>query len=100
MSKNPILNGLVALLYIIVLVLGMFFGTKNIKGPDPFLAPIAMISVFTLSAAAMGYLYCYQPIQLYFEGKKKQGTKLFLQTVGVFGGFTILILILLFLRVL
>lgn len=99
MSKNPVLNALTASLYIVVLVLGMYFGTKDLKGPDSFMAPIAMISLFTLSAAVMAYLFCYQPIQLYFEGKKKQGVNLFMQTVGVFGLMTILALILLFLRV-
>lgn len=68
-------------------------------GEDTLMAPIAAISLLTLSAAVMAYLFCFQPIQLYLDGKKKQGIKLFLSTMGIFGGITILILILMFFRV-
>jgi len=77
----------------------MNFGSKYAPKEDTFLAPIAIISLFTLSAAVMGYLFCYQPVQLYFEDKKKPAVKLFLQTVAVFSCITILTLVLLFLRV-
>lgn len=99
MSKNPVINGLAASLYIVILVLVMYFGTQNLPGQDTFMAPIAMISLFTLSAAVMVYVFCYQPIMLIVDGKKKQAVKLFLQTVGVFAGITILMLVLLFTRV-
>lgn len=96
MSKSPILNGFAAAAYILTIVLVMTWGTKMVPGPDTFMAPLAAISLFTLSAAVMGYLFCYQPIQLYFEGKKKLAVQLFLQTVIVFGCITALILVLLF----
>jgi hypothetical protein len=57
---------------------------------------IALISLFTLSAAVMGYLFCYQPAQLYFEGKKKDAVRLFLQTVAVFALITVILFGLLF----
>jgi hypothetical protein len=99
MTKNPIINALVASLYIFLIVAIMTFGTSRLANkPDTFLAPIAMVSLFTLSAAVMGYLFLYQPIQLYFDNKKKTAVKLFLQTVGVFGIITILTLISLFLN--
>jgi len=95
MTKNPIINALAALLYISIVSLMMFYGTKD-SGPDTVVAPIAAISLFTLSAAVMGYLFCYEPIQLYFEGAKKQAIDLFLKTVGVFGGITFLLLLTVF----
>ena len=96
MTKNPILNALAAGAYISIISLVMNWGTKIApKGPT-FLAPIAVISLFTLSAAVMGYLFCYQPIQLYFEGKKKQAVTVFLQTVLAFGCLTVIALLLLF----
>jgi len=96
MSKNPIINGLSALIYIILVASVMNFGTKMTPHPNSFVAPIAVISLFTLSAAVMGYIFCYQPAQLYFDGKKKQAVQLFLQTVVIFGCFTAVALILLF----
>ena len=74
------------------LVLIMSAGFKFENNAVSIVAPMAMISLFTLSAAVMGYLFGYQPFQLYFDGKKKLAVKLFLQTVAVFGGMTILIL--------
>lgn len=97
MTKNPLLNALAASLYIILVALLMNWGTKMVpKGPDTFTAPIAVMSLFTLSAAVMGYLFCYQPAQLYFEGKKKEAVNLFLRTVAVFAVFTLIALTLLF----
>jgi hypothetical protein len=96
MSKNPIINGLIASAYIVLVASVMNFGTKLIPRPNSFIAPIAVISLFTLSAAVMGYIFCYQPAQLYFDGKKKQAVQLFLQTVITFGCLTALSLMLLF----
>ena len=99
MTKNPIINSLFASLYIFAIVALMTWGTSMVSPKDSFIAPVAMISLFTLSAAVMGYLFLYQPIQLYFDSKKKEAVKLFLQTVGVFGLITILTLISLFLNI-
>ena len=96
MSKNPLINALAASAYIVLIALVMNWGTKLAAHPDTFIAPIAVISLFTLSAAIMGYLFCYQPAQLYFDGKKKAAVSLFLQTVAVFGAITALVLALLF----
>jgi len=96
MSKNPLLNGFSALAYIVLIVSVMTWGTKMMPKPDTFMAPLAIVSLFTLSAAVMGYLFGYQPAQFYFEGEKKRAVKLFLQTVAVFAGITALILVLAF----
>jgi len=63
---------------------------------DTILAPIAMISLFTLSAGVMGYIFGLQPILLYLDGKKKAAVQLFLKTLMVFGLLTVVMLILLF----
>lgn len=96
MSKNPVINGISALVYIVTVAFVMYFGTKNLPKEDTILAPIAMISLFTLSAAVMGYIFGLQPIQLYLDGKKKEAVKLFLKTLMVFGFLTALMLLLLF----
>lgn len=96
MTKNPLYNALAAGAYITVVGLFMSWGTRIApKGPS-FFAPIAVMALFTLSAAVMGYIFCYTPGVLYFSGKKKQGVELFLQTVGIFAILTFLALFLLF----
>jgi hypothetical protein len=98
MTKNPFINALSATLYITAVATIPFFG-KNLFGPgNSFLIPIAMISLFTLSAAVMGYLFLYQPLLLLLDGHKKNAVKLFLQTVANFAGITIIIFLLLYFR--
>jgi len=97
MSKNPIINALSASAYIILIVSVMTFVTQPLKNkPDTFFAPITFLSVLTLSVAVMGFLFFYQPLQLFIEGKKKEAVNLFAKTVGVFAAITAVVLILLF----
>jgi uncharacterized membrane-anchored protein len=91
MSKNPFVNALAASLYIITIGLVMNFASTHVPKDNPPLGVIALISLFTLSAAVMGYLFCYQPAQLYFEGKKKDAVRLFLHTVSVFALITVIL---------
>lgn len=96
MSKNPIINALGASGYIILVVSVInFISSTQSDKPDTAFAPVAFLSLLTLSVAMMGYLFFYQPLQLFVEGKKKEGLKLFVQTVGVFAAFTITVLVLL-----
>ncbi len=99
MTKNPFVNAAAASLYITGVALLMFNGERLFGPGKSILIPIAMISLFTLSATAMGYFFLYQPLLLFLDGHKKNAVNLFLQTVGVFAGITILIFILLFLGI-
>lgn len=96
MSKNPLINALLAALYIVLVGSVMFYGSRIVKGPDSVLAPIAMISLFTFSAAVMGFLFLSQPFVLLFEGKKKEAVGFFLKSVAAFGAITALLLVFLF----
>jgi hypothetical protein len=96
MSKNPIYNAATATAYIILVALIFRWGAKMPQHPDTFIAPVAMLSLFTLSAAVMGYLFCYTPLTLFLEGKKKTAVTLFLSTVAVFAVTTVVALFLLF----
>jgi hypothetical protein len=97
MSKNPIINALSASLYIIFIVTVMNWITQPLKNkPDTFFAPVTMLSVLTLSVVVMAFLFFYQPLQLFIEGKKKEAIKFFIKTVIMFAIFTALTLILLF----
>ena len=77
-----------AFVYIVLVAGVMTWGGSVAPKPDTFLAPVAGISLFTLSAAVMGYIFCYQPIQLYFSDKKKEAVDLFLKTIMAFGVIT------------
>ncbi len=97
MTKNPIINGLGAAAYIgiIVTVMNFIMQTQRNK-PDTAFAPLVVLSLLTLSAATMAYIFFYQPVQMLIEGKKKEAVNLFIGTVGVFAVFTAIVLALLF----
>ncbi|HEY1074310.1 MAG TPA: hypothetical protein VGE59_01245 [Patescibacteria group bacterium] len=88
MTKNPIINAFAALVYIALVASAMYYGSSYAGGEDNVFAPIAMLSLFTLSAAVMGYLFLVGPALLYLEGKKKEGITFFLHTLGAFAVIT------------
>ena len=95
MSKNPVVNALSASGYIVFIVSAMTSIMQTQRNrPDTIAAPIIMLSVLTLSVAVMAYIFFYQPLQLFIEGKKKEAVNLFVRTVGVFGAITALVLLL------
>lgn len=97
MNKIPIINAFCASGYIILVVSLMNFIMQTQKDkPDTIAAPIIVLSVLTLSVAVMAYLFFYQPIMLFIEGKKKLSVDYFLQTVAVFSILTVLSVVLLF----
>jgi len=99
MSKNPIINALSASAYIFLVVSVMTFVTQPLRNkPDTFFAPVTVLFMLTLSVAVMAYLFFYQPLQLFIDGKKKQAVNLFIKTVSFFAAFTAVALILLFFR--
>lgn len=96
--KNPILHAVLANAYIIALVLGIFFGLAPIEESQlpeyvQLLFPIVMLSLFTLSAAVMGYLFLGVPLQRYMDGKKKEALSFFFQTVGAFAVITGIVIV-------
>lgn len=97
MSKNPVVNALSASAYIILVVSIMTFVTQPLRNkPDTFFAPVTVLFMLTLSVAVMAYLFFYQPLLLFIEGKKKDAINLFVKTVGIFAAITTIVLILLF----
>ncbi len=90
MTKNPFYNAISAFIYIVLVVLLMNFVSKGEDPSGAIVAPIMMISLFTLSAAVMAYIFLYQPIMLYLDNKKEKAVKLFVQTVGIFASLTLI----------
>lgn len=96
MSKNPFINAISALVYIFLVVTVMTLVTQPLRDkPDTFLAPVTFLTVLTLSVTVMAFLFFYQPVLFFIEGKKKEAVNLFAKTVGIFSIFTVLVLILL-----
>ncbi len=93
MNKNPIYNALSATGYIIfvVFLINLIDKTEVNIGAAQYIMPIMMISLFTLSAAVMGYLFCYQPLILILEKKKEEAIKLFIKSIAYFGLITLVI---------
>jgi hypothetical protein len=100
MSKNPIINAVSAAGYIglVVSVINLLSLTNSNK-PDTAFAPVVFLSLLTLSVTVMAFLFFYQPLLLFIEGKKKEALNLFIKTVGVFAAFTAMVLTLLLLGV-
>ncbi len=91
MTKNPIINAFSATLYIIIVVSLLFYFSKFEGMDNSILIPITILSLFVLSAAVMGYIFVYNPLQLFLEGKKEEAVGLFLKTVGTFALITAII---------
>jgi len=96
MTKNPFINAFVAVFYIAAVASVMFFGSNHVDQSPSIVAPIALISLFTLSAAVMGYIFLYQPFLLFIDGKRKEAVDLFLKTTAAFATITIFALAVLF----
>ena len=90
MTNNPFINALAAGLYIagVVLVLNTIITLTEGSGDNSILIPLVMLSLFVLSAATMGYIFFYQPLQMLLEGKRKEAVDLFLKTTAIFAGIT------------
>ena len=90
--KNPIVNAVAAGVYIALLVTIMNH-VSSVRPEDGLIMPILGLSLFTLSAAVMGYLFLSQPIQFYLDGKKKEAVAFFLRTVAAFAVITVIFLV-------
>lgn len=97
MTRKPYLNALAATAYISGVASLMYYGTETSGfAEESVLIPIAMLSLFVLSACVMGYIFCYEPIKLYLEDKKQESIDLFLKTIGFFAVITLSIFCALF----
>ncbi len=85
MTKNPILNALLAAGYIAAIIgaLSLFVDSK-VEQTAPLLIPALLLSLLTLSAAVMGSIFFYQPFRMYFDGQKQEAVTLVAQTISAF----------------
>lgn len=95
MTTKPFYNALFAISYIVVLVTGINLAATNLEGviQETILVPMGFLATFVLSAALMGYLFFYQPLLMLLDGRREQGVKLFLKTVGAFAVATVFVIL-------
>jgi hypothetical protein len=91
MTKNPYINALAAVVYIAGIVSLIFYGGPMVGARDTIFIPMAMLSLFVLSASLMAYIFLYNPALLAIEGKYKEATTLFLTTVAAFAVATVVL---------
>ena len=84
MTKNPIVNALAGLLYIVLVVSLLFNGAFFFGEEESILIPITVLSLFVFSAACMSYIFLYEPLQLFLDGQKKEAVDIFLKTLAIF----------------
>lgn len=96
--KKPFLHALGAALYIVLIVVLIFNVGQALEDQDEtIIIPMAMISLFVLSAAVMGYLFLSEPLYLLVENKKQEAVIFFGKVLGFFACFVFIFTIILFL---
>lgn len=72
----------------------MFYVPERfIDTEDTVLIPIAMLSLFVLSALFMGLCFLYQPVQMYLNGTKREAADLVIKSAITFASITVLIFV-------
>jgi len=95
--KKPFTYALAAALYIVLIVSVISTGVSFLpQKEDTIIIPMAMLSLFVLSAAVMGFLFLSEPWLLFMENKKQEAVSFFGKQVGFFAGFAVIFFILLF----
>jgi len=93
MKWNPLLNALAASAYIGTVVLFLhFIESVRRDTPDTILDGLGVISLFVFSAAVMAFLFFYQPALRLIDNKRSEAVTYFLQTLGIFGLITVVVL--------
>ncbi|MFA6076714.1 MAG: hypothetical protein WC735_01420 [Candidatus Paceibacterota bacterium] len=96
--KKPFYFAGVAVAYIVLIVSGInFMGNIMQNQEETIFIPMAMLSLFVLSAAIMGFLFLSEPLQLLIENRRQEAVVFFAKIVGIFACFVAIFTILLFL---
>lgn len=94
MKWNPYLNALGIEAYIWGLgLLINYISSLHHDTPDNLIGTIAAFSLFTCSAAVVGFLLFYRPVALLIEGKREEAIFFFLKTLATFGVITVFVVL-------
>jgi hypothetical protein len=98
MSRNPILNALAAIGYIVVVAFFMSLVPQIAPEPSSSLGPlVGILILFVFSAAVTSYLVVGMPLRLFLEGEKKEAVSLFMKTLAAFAVAGVILFVLLLL---
>ena len=86
---KPFIHAVLAGAYIVLVVFVMDAFSAFPPAPHPLLVPIAVLGLFVLSAAVMGFLFLYHPVSLLIEGDRRGALVFFGKTVGVFAALVV-----------
>ncbi|MFH1661576.1 MAG: hypothetical protein ABIA02_00550 [Candidatus Falkowbacteria bacterium] len=90
-------NSLAVLIYVGAISLIMMNGDKIFGEMAGYLAPVAFLLLFVISAAITGSLVLGRPAMIFFDGNKKEAISLLFHTVAWLLCYLILIFFFLFL---
>lgn len=95
MTTNPYYNALFAIAYIALLVTGVFYGSNLLEGAieETIFLPMGFLATLVLSAALMAYLFFYQPVIMFLDGRRIEALTFFFRTVGTFAVATAVVII-------
>lgn len=79
---TSLINSVVASLYISAVAFLMSNGEKLFGKNSSVFSGIAILMLFVISAAVMGYVILGKPLMMYLDGFKKEALKLFYLTIG------------------
>ncbi len=96
--KKPFLYATAAAAYIVVIVTVMQTLTSVFKTLNgTFFIPMAVLSMFVLSAGIMGFLFLSEPLSLLLKNQKREAIIYFFKIVGFFACYAAIFAILILL---
>jgi len=96
--QKALINSFLTTLYIYSIGMFLFYaGSIKLGKTNAFLAPIAFLLLFVLSAGLTSFLVFGKPVLLYLDGKKKESISLLMYTFVFLFAFTFLSIAILFL---
>lgn len=96
--SRSLIHSIILVLYISVVSTIMSNGDKLFGEMQGFLAPVAFLLLFTLSALITGALILGKPLMLYLDGKKKEAIFMLLSSIGWLAAFTVIAMLVLIIK--
>jgi hypothetical protein len=90
---KPFTYAVLAGAYIVLVVGALQLITATTAVSRTLFVPIGVLGLFVLSVAVMGYLFLYEPLVLFSDGKRREGVTFFARTVGYFAALVALYLL-------
>ncbi len=72
MPKNPFFNALLASGYISLVASVVYYGPKQMGPIDAVIVPVAILSLFVLSAVIMGFSFFINPYKCILKARKRR----------------------------